>query len=219
MNALDDATIASYQERFLESGQSAQELAVAIVTSPSFLAESVSGDAETPISGIQVVRPEQLERMMEEWTGFRLEYGVLNNNFGNIRTMLDDDLGFRAMSGGVDGSTVTSPTLTPTPVKLLAFATYAEETAGYIVAADFDKPKSQRRLLDQVDSGESDESAIRNQLAALHLQIYGRTVDVQDDAVTSLYTLWSATASSSTPKTAWEIVLTAMFQSPDVLFY
>ena len=66
--------------------------------------------------------------------------------------MGDDLVGFRAMSGGVDGFSVTSPTHTPTPVKLLAFAAYAEDAAGYAVSKEFAEPKDTRALFGLVDA-------------------------------------------------------------------
>ena len=102
---------------------------------------------------------------------------------------MDDNLGFRAMSGGIDGRTVTSPTHTPTPVKLLAFATYAEESAGFIVEAEFRPSAGSRALLSGVEASTSDESTIRQQLVSLHERLFGASVETDDPSVTALFNL------------------------------
>jgi len=215
---LQTTEIARLQVVFDESGQSARSLAVDIVTSPAFLAESTDDPIEAPISGHQVTRPEQLERMVQEWTGFTLSYRVSQLNVGDIRAMGDDVIGFRAMSGGVDGSTVTSPTHTPTPVKLLAFAAYAEEAAGYVVTKEFSESATDRTLLRWVEPETIDETSIRTQITTLIKLIHGTVVTEDDEHVSSLYSLWSSVGASN-PTEAWKVTLSAMFQSPDTLFY
>jgi len=148
-----------------------------------------------------------------------VEYGIIRNGYGDTRFFLDDGLGFRAMSGGVDGNTVTSPTHTPTPVKLLAFGVYAEESAGFIVDSEFKQPVSGRTLFTEVEASDTEESVIRQQIAVLHLRLFGLTADEQSESVTALYDLWKQTAQASSAKDAWSVSMTAMLQSPDLLFY
>ena len=219
IDGLDAKSIARYQQVFSESNQSAQALAHAIVTDDTFLSMDVSGTDAPRLAGVQVVRPEQMERMIYSWSDFRVEYGISRNGYGDTRFFLDDGLGFRAMSGGVDGNTVTSPTHTPTPVKLLAFGVYAEESAGFIVESEFKQPVSGRTIFTDVEATDTEESVIRQQIAVLHLRLFGLTADEQSESVTALYDLWKQTAQASSAKDAWSVSLTAMLQSPDLLFY
>ena len=133
--------------------------------------------------------------------------------------MNDDILGFRAMAGGIDGFSITSPTHTPTPVKLLALAAHAEESAGYAVAREFSLSADARTLLRLVTPETTDEATVREQLQALNQQLYGVPVGPEDEQVSALYDLWASMASISEPTTAWTVTLSAMFQSPDLMFY
>jgi hypothetical protein len=220
--ALDPDFVGRHHLAFVASGYNAKELARSIVLDDWFLAQAKHTNAleSTPeVPGLQVLRPEQLERFVESLTGFRLTYFLTQQNHGAIRTLRDDVLGFRAMAGGINGDTVTQPVHTATPVKLLVLAAHAEEAAGYVVKADFSDELPERRLLNLVEENDTDEVKVRDQLTQLHMQVYGRVVGSDAEAITDLYELWSAVASGSSPADGWKSVLTAMFQAPDVVFY
>jgi hypothetical protein len=212
--------IAQLQQVFIDSNYSAKSLAIAIVTDPAFLALDASpSEVANTLPGIQVIRPEQLERLIEDLTGFRLEYELTNNNNGQIRALSDDVIGFRAMSGGVNGSSITSPTHTPTPVKLLVLAAYAEESAGYVVLTDFDLPIAERMLFTELDVEEQDEEIVRMQITRLFERILQVETDPDSTEITAAYELWANFTTPTDTTTAWETLLAALFQSPEVLFY
>ena len=220
--ALDPDFVGRHQVAFADSGFDAKALAKAIVLDEWFLAQALGDGASegTPeVPGPQVLRPEQYERFIESLTGFRLEYYVAQSNIGAVRALRSDELGFRAMAGGIDGSNVTEPVHTVTPVKLLVLSAYAEEAAGFVVDTDFAVDAAQRHLLRWIEASDEDEAAIRTQLVELHAQAYGRIVASEDEAITELYELWAAVAADSTPTDAWKSVLIGMFQSPDIIFY
>jgi len=217
---IDYEQIARLQKVFIDSNYSAKALAVAIVTDPAFLAMDASPtSAADSLPGLQVTRPEQLERLMLDLSGFQLEYFLNNNNNGQIRAMMDDIIGFRAMSGGVDGSNITSPTHTPTPVKLLAMAAYAEETAGFVVVNDFSMTMSERYLFTELEIPEQDEEIIRQQISLLFARILNVEAAPDSNDVSAAYELWNNIATSTNTAEAWETLLTALFQSPEILFY
>ncbi|MGB0590019.1 MAG: hypothetical protein ACPGU1_10105 [Myxococcota bacterium] len=219
---LDPEFVGRHHLNFVASGYSAKALAQALVLDDWFLASAKhdTATASTPeVSGTQVVRPEQFERFIEALTGFRLVYGVPQQNIGEVRTLKSDLFGFRAMAGGIDGNTVTEPVHTATPVKLLVLAGYAEEAAGFVVDADFTLDAAERRLLTLVEEADSGEPEVRVQLAELHAWIFGHIVPTDDASITDLYELWSAVAIASSPAEGWKAVLTAMFQAPDAMFY
>lgn len=215
---LNFEAIARYQRDFIASGLNAKALAVAIVTDPAFLT-ATPVDADETIAGVQVMRPEQLERALEALTSFRVEYAIPNNNLGTIRAMKNDQVGFRAMAGGIDGANITSPTHTPTPVKLLVFAAYAEDAAGYAVREEFQRPAAERTLLGAVEPDTVDEASVKAQLSQLSLVVFGQSAAPDSEEVAQLWTLWEAVNASSDPPTAWTTTLAAMFQSPDMMFY
>ena len=210
--------VATLQQVLLDSDMSARALAVAVVTHPSFLAESVHSDTGTEPTDLQIIRPEQLDRMVEDLTGLRLEAAV-TLNVGDIPLMADDVLGFRAMSGGIDGATVTLPTHQPTPTKLLTMAALAEVGAGHVVEQDLAASSGDRRLLMTVDRTTTDEATVREELVHLHGRIFGMEVGANSSDVDDALALWQAVADADSPELAWKTVIAAMLQSPEVLFY
>ena len=75
-------------------------------------------------------------------------------------------------------------------------------------------------LLTQVSDDTTDETAIRNQLQELHLRILGESVLADSESINETYELFQmALSNNGNAKTAWKVVLTAMFQDPAVMFY
>jgi len=214
IEAVPAEEVAALQQVLLDSQMSARALAVAVVTNPSFLASEVG----TEPTELQIIRPEQLDRMVEDLTGLHLAVAV-NDNVGDIPLMADDVLGFRAMSGGIDGASVTLPTHQPTPTKLLTIAALAEEGAGHVVDHDLAASSGERRLLMTVDSTTTDEDIVRAELVHLHGRIFGTIVTPNSPDVDDALALWQAVADADSPQLAWKTVIAAMLQSPEVLFY
>jgi hypothetical protein len=190
---------------FEDSGMDARELAKAVVLSEAF------SSAEAPL---QVIRPEQYARLIEDLTGFRWRTDLdrlsdcSEECIGELDLAVTDQFGFRAMAGGMDGYRT----------RLLVMARYAAEAAGHVVDSDLSGDTS--LLLEQVSASTTDESAIRAQLSALHLRILGEEVSTQSDEVSQSYDLFAAALDRhGDPADAWKVVLTAMLQDPSVLFY
>ena len=212
--------IAELQQLFTSSGYDAKTLAAAIVTDPSFLL-SEPDDEDTHLAGLQIIRPEQLDRMITDLTGLAWDLGLESfgqNNLGVIPMLNNDQFGFRAMSGGIDGFKVTAPTHTPTPVKMLTLAAYAQQAAGYVVDKDLD-PTNIPLLLTQVQANTTNEMTIKAQLVDLHLIILRENVNINSPQIDDSYALFDQIATNSDVSTAWKTLLTAYLQSPDVLFY
>jgi hypothetical protein len=229
---IPDRVTDALQATFIDSGFSAKALARAVVTHPEFLAR----DAATPglaaeLPGPQLLRPEQLGRLLDDLTGFRMIVEVDElvctltglTCYGDVDWMADDVYGMRAIAGGIDGARVTEPTHTATPTRLLALAAMAEEAAGWVVPRDLQEPDaSARRLLHLVErdtTEERDEAALRAQLVALHARVLGEDVATDGPEVAADLALWTAVRARRDPEAAWKALLTAMFQSPQLLFY
>ena len=87
------------------------------------------------------------------------------------------------------------------------------------VEADLQAEAGQRQLLTLVDPEDQDEDAVRAQLVDLHTRIYGRVTAPGAEEITDLFNLWSTSAAEGDAANGWKSVLTAMFQSPDAIFY
>ena len=210
--------VAELQYVLVDNDMNARALAVAVVTDPDFLAASVATDEGLRPTELQIVRPEQLDRMVEDLTGLRLLV-ALGPDAGDVPLLTNDLLGFRAMSGGIDGETVPLPTHLPTPTKLLTMALVAEEAAGHVVDHDLSASSGERTLLMSVDDSTTDEAAVRSELAHLHARILGMPVSDNSVDVDDALVLWQAVADIDGPVLAWKTVVAAMLQSPEVLYY
>jgi Protein of unknown function (DUF1592) len=212
------------------SNYSVKALVKEIVLSQEFSTARVlnAGDPPPFTAGLQVVRPEQLARMINDLTGFRWMAnedtpacaGTGNNCWGNVDLLTSDVYGFRSMMGGIDSFTVTHPTHTPTPTKLLALSKLADEAAGYVVYQDFLKPAAERKLLTGIESAEVDEAKVRAQIASLAVRILGQRWEVDGIDTTGMYALFTAaTERTSQPTEGWKVVVSAFLRDPLLVFY
>ena len=67
---------------------------------------------------------------------------------------------------------------------------------------------------------QGDPDAVREQLVALHLRLFGERVEAGDPALEQSEALYTAAwAASGDGARAWEVTLAALFQDPAILFY
>ena len=221
--------ISEYQDLLVETDFNIKALVKALVMSDAFVASRVLDDPNQDVftPGLQVVRPEQYARLVEDLTGFQWlanedKAGCTagGNTCWNTVDIGNSDLfGFRSMQGGIDGYTVTHPTHTATPTKALAMAMHADEAAGFVVESDLKSAASERRLLQLVEQSTTDEATIREQLAWLHLRFFGEFLDPAGDDIDLTYSLFESVNQTSGPNTAWKVVVSALLQDPRMTFY
>ncbi|MEQ1568019.1 MAG: hypothetical protein ABMA64_20435 [Myxococcota bacterium] len=215
---------------FVDSGYSAKALVEAIVVSEPFAAARVVDDPGESVfvAGLQTIRPEQVGRTLADLTGFSwvanedypgCEVGG-NNCWGTVDLTNSDVYGFRSMMGGIDSWTVTHPTHTPTPTQVMAVGLVADEAAGFVVEHDFAVAAGERRLLGGVEADTTDEAAVRAQIAALALRMFGREWAVGGEDASGAYALWKvASDRAGDPAEGWRVVISALLQDPELVFY
>ena len=74
--------------------------------SPTFLAQGTEPvEYMDTLVGLQIIRPEQYARLLQDLTGFEWVVGVQagQTGYGDVSMLNDDTVGFRSMTGGVDG--------------------------------------------------------------------------------------------------------------------
>lgn len=231
-DAVPDDYAEQLRQVFVDSGYSARALVEAIVLSEPFASAGVRNDPSQTMfgAGLLTIRPEQLTRTLEDLAGFRwmanqdapncADYG--NNCWGGVDLVNSDVYGFRSMMGGIDSWTVTHPTHTPTPTKMLAMGKLADEAAGFVVLADFRPGISvaERKLLTLVEATTTDEALVRQQIVALLDRILALQASAEDPVVEDLLTLWTdASYRAADPREGWRVVLSALFQDPALVFY
>lgn len=219
LGAIPFEEMVSLQTQLVESGFDAKALAVHIVTSPAFLAKDiVGGEGADALPGLQVLRPEQLHRTVLDLTGFSYDMEVTDQGLGLIPLLRDDLVGFRAMSGGVDGFRVATPTHTATPNRLLTLATVAEEAAAALVVLEMTKNARSRKLLFELS--DYSESSLRAQLVVLHRRLLREEVAQDAPEIDEGFALWEAAlAASADEEDALKTLLAAYLQAPEMLYY
>jgi hypothetical protein len=216
-------TVASYQKVFEDSGFNVRTLTKAIVLSPEFL---LDGNGEDGTVGLLNMRPEAIGRTVSSLTGFVWRAGYDDDGcqgfdcYGTVDLMNNDNFGFRAMMGGVDGMYVTSPVWETTPTRLLSVDAFVSEAAAWVVNKDLQlSDRSQRTLLKDL-SNPVLAADIKTQLAALYFRLYGEQVDLDGPEVALLNSFWAdAYARRGDATEAWTLTVAAMLQDPELLFY
>ncbi|HWB74456.1 MAG TPA: hypothetical protein VG755_05865 [Nannocystaceae bacterium] len=237
LEAVPDDEAAELQGLFIDSGMNAKALTRAIVMSDAFAVSHLAlpdthedDDAFDPaldVVGVKKARPQQLRRMFRDLTGFDwvtdLSIAVSEDTpygLGKVPLLDDSFLGYQVLAGGVDSMYVTRPSHTYSATVSLVLRTLAQLSASVVVTADFAVAASERRLLGLVEAGTTDEAAIRNQLVALHLRLYGDRVAPDSIDVDDGWTLWSsALAHGGDPVRAWQVTLVALLQDVRIAYY
>lgn len=197
---------------FVDSGFDAKTLVREIVWSPSFRSAARR----------QIVRPEQLGRLIADLTGYRWTLDPddadcrsgarFDGCYGEVDLMTTSRFGFRALAGGIDGTSTVLPEHGPTPSRALVSRALAVRAAEHVVATDLAEPdRSARRLLRRVEAWDTDEDVVRAQIVELFRRIVGDTVEVDGPEVDAAWPLFVAGG--------WELVLTALLDDPGVWFY
>jgi hypothetical protein len=217
-------TVASYQQLFEDSNFNVRALTKAIVLSPEFLLDGNGSDGTV---GLLSMRPEAIGRTVESLTGFVWRAGYDDEGchgfdcYGTVDLVNNDNFGFRAMMGGVDGMYVTSPVWDTTPTRLLAVDALVSEAAAWVVTQDLQESDlSQRTLLTQLTNPVL-AADVKTQLAGLYFRFYGEPVDV-DGAEVALLNGFFADAydgRGGNVTEAWTLTVAAMLQDPALLFY
>lgn len=226
-NRMDDVpfeTVLKFEDAFEASGYSAKELAIQVALSDEFKTLHAENGGPAIWAGLQTIRPEQYGRTIADLTGFTflIDPGCEGGCWGTTNVANNDLNGYRSMMGGIDGYQVTRPAHTPIPTKILAMARFAEEAAGYVVPRDFDQvDPALRMLLSGVERDTTDEAAVRQQMADLHLRIFAERIPVDDPEIDASYALWKTTGLDATgsAEEAWKLLLAAYLQDVRMMFY
>jgi hypothetical protein len=227
------ARAAELQRVLVDHGMSAKELARAVVLSDDFRISHALVD-ETPdktfAPGYRKLRPQQLDRMMFDFTGFRweTELGPLGTGaydpgrIGRVDLVSDPLFGYGVLFGGTDGYYVTKASHSMNATASAVLRNVAAKTTTRIIVGDFAEPVlAKRKLFTVVSDRDADEDAVRAQLVALHRRLYGTHVDANAPEITDAWTLFSGVLASSggDVRRAWSLTLFAMLQDLRLAFY
>jgi Protein of unknown function (DUF1585)/Protein of unknown function (DUF1588) len=223
------AAVEALVEVFKKKNMSAKALARAVVMADDFRASHADADEEAEaLVGLKKASPTALARMIEDLTGFRWETTLAfqisddyGGNIGDIDLMTDAFFGFKVLAGGIDSQSVTRPSRTMSATVTLTVQELSGRAAKYVVEQDLaHKDKSKRRLLELFDAADTSEAAVRAQLAALSLRLYGEVVEPDSPDVDAAYAVFSGAKSAGADGArALTLTLYAMLQDPRMVYY
>lgn len=219
LDDIPDATATALQDVFIAGDLRVKPLVKAIVMSDDFRA--IGARAGTPAAalvGRKTTRPEQLERLIADLTGFTWRAVAGKGQVEQVSLLQSDRFGFRAMAGGVDGDQVTEPSFSYSPTRMLVLQTLAAEAAAHVVEQDFAAAKAQRRLLRSIDEPDTAEPAVRAQIAALIELVLAEQVRPDGPEVDAAHALFVHGLADG-PRRAWTLLLTALLQDPQIAFH
>jgi len=217
--------VARLQKEFVDSGYNAKALAKAIVLSDEFrLSHDTDATLAETTVGVLKVRPEQLQRMLQDLTGFNwstLSAATLRGiPYGQANLLESDFIGFRVLAGGIDAYFVTEPVHTMNATSSLVAKSAASAAADFVVDHDATAAASARTLFVEATVAATDETRIRAELAYLHARLYGELVTPDSPEVDDALALYNdAFAATNDRARAWKLTLIGMLSDFRSLFY
>jgi hypothetical protein len=179
--------------------------------------------AETTVGALKL-RPEQMERMLRNLTGFNWSTTTTANlrgiPYGSANLLDSDFIGFRVLAGGIDSYFVTDYVHTMNATSSLVAKTAAAAAADFVVEHDLASPIADRTLFTEAAVTATDPAQIRAQLALLHARLYGELVDPASPEVDETLSMYDeAFAASGSRARAWKLTLIGMLSDFRTLFY
>jgi hypothetical protein len=223
-NKVSGAWVARMQKALVDSNWSAKQLAKSIVLSDEFRISHDTNEerGETTVGALKA-RPEQLQRMIRDITGFNWQTTStlrLRYPYGTANLLESDFIGFRVLAGGIDSYFVTEPVHTMNATSSLVAKSLASSAADFVVEHDRTAPVAERTLFTEAEVTATDPARIREQIALLHARIYGELVAADSDEVTETLALYDeAFAATSDRARAWKLTLVGMLSDFRSLFY
>ncbi len=206
----DEGRIEALRQHYLANGEQIWPLIQAITDGPTYQAAGLSSDGSAEMLAreetMRLLNAPLIRSVFADLFGFSWDwYGF---------DQLDNDTyGFRAMAGGVDGSSVTRPQRRPGLTWALVLERYGQAAARYFVDGGLD-----RGILSGVTAALLPGSAgFDAALDRLHWQLYA--VRAEPEWRADIGALWSgvqADAGGGQPgaEAAWAAVLAVMVQDP-----
>jgi hypothetical protein len=224
-NEVSGAWIARLQDILVESGWNAKALAKAIVLSDEFrVSHDTDPEAAEATVGALKVRPEQLQRMLRDLTGFN--WSTTANNslrgipYGTANLLESDFIGFRVLAGGIDSYFVTEYVHTMNATSSLVAKAAASAAADFVVEHDLAAVAAERTLFTEAAVNATDPDRIRAQIAHLHARLYGELVAADSPEVGETLALYDdAFAATNNRARAWKLTLIGMLSDFRSLFY
>ena len=211
----DFDTVVALQERFVAEDLRYKALLAAVTDTAEYraggLSEAAAGTPAEEAVTRRMLSTDQLASAVEELTGFTWDHQ-------GFRQLHNDELGYRVLAGGVDGTNVYRLQDDPGLTWALVTRRFAQAAADHAVQRELVLGGEPRRLFGAVTLDTlPGEAAFEAELAALHLRTTGQPAEA--DWLEEITALWEAAEAQDGPAAAWTAVVTALLRDPDFLSY
>lgn len=201
--------IDALREDFIASDRRWIALLRAVTDTPEYRAGSLSADATAETEArertIRMLPPDVLASVVEDATGFRWTtegWDQLSNDY----------MGYRIMTGGVDGERALHPQSEPGLTWTLVIARLAELAAGTVADAHFEEGEADTLLAGVSADLDVDDPAFDATLDSLSWALLAEPHDADRNAL--LTELWVEVEAADGVPAAWGAVLTALLRDP-----
>lgn len=214
----DWTSFQAHRSAFTGEGLRIKPLVRSIVSSPAYRASAADDPAVAErLAGVKMVSPRQLQTIVEGVTGYKW-------TFAGTDALTDNSRGLPVLLGGIDGSTVTTPSWEPSVGAVFVQERLAWSAAWDVAAHDLAAGRTAEarmlRFVTREHTPEADAALFDAQIRDLYLQVTGLPLAETAAEPAQLATLWRQIHSvEGTPEAAWAGVLTAILRDPLVLTY
>lgn len=196
----DDEQLARLTEHFVENGLRVKPLLLEILAGDSWQV-GTGDEREIPQ---RMLSPDQLDTAVAEITGFHwteMGYDQLQN----------DERGYRVLAGGVNGTNVLRPQMSPGLTWAITVERLAEAAASTVVDQDF---SGTPRLLPLVTpETRPGDPLFETQLRRLSWQLFATRP--QEEDLQDWQELWTKVEEKADAAAAWKALLTTFLRDPE----
>ena len=210
----DMDALTQHREALIQGGMRLGPLFESVMHSAEYQAATDDGLPGTQVP-LKMVTPDLLESEIADLTGFTW------TDSSGYDLVESDQVGFLDLAGGADGVYAVKNSTAPNSTLLLVQERLAEAASDYVVNADRADPTHAKLFtVAFTETPETGRDAMAAQIQALHLKLYGHSVEPDGPEVEANLELWSDLyAVDHDIPTAWKGVLSALLRDPDFLFY
>lgn len=205
----DFTTITALEAEFAAGDYRMRSLLAAITAGAEYRAGGWEEDADQPmdVATRRVMQPGQLATAVEQLTGYRWTQEGYDQ-------LANDEIGFRILAGGVDGSAVTVPDERPSVSRALVLQRLAQAASQYAAESELGIPVEQRNLFVYVDESDAPGSdGWLRQLDYLHRRAWG-TAGTDADIAEEQALAEAVVPLAENPSQVWATVLEAILRDP-----
>ena len=207
-----DALIESLAGQFVASGFKARELFADMVMSRWYRHSAVTNQelvdsrpAELATVGRgRLLGPEELDRKNiavfgRTWRQY--DSGLNPHNFSRETALTGIRASFKGFYGGIDGAVVTTRNRDFTPLMANLTESMASELACQIVIEDFNRPRNERLVFQDVDRNTTSSYQARRQIKSLMERAVQRNISLAEES--QMLSMVTTAASEAVPRGDW----------------